>query len=202
MVAMQSYKLSFTALSLALPDSIKVAEVFLSCDDWNTTREILNENNILQSRTLSRNKRVTQELVNRLSLLTKEQLSLLVESSLEDQKLLLWFVVCKAYTFIRDFAIEVLHHKFLVMDTMLNSNDVNSFFLQKVDSHAELERITESTKAKLISQVFHMLQEADLVNASNQIVRVIPSRRLSIALSPNSDFAYRIYPAFPEEFEL
>ena len=88
------------------------------------------------------------------------------------------------------------------MDTMLTSNEINSFFLQKADSHEELERITESTKAKLLSRVFHMLQEADLVNASNQIVRVIPTRRLSIALSPNSDFAYRIYPAFPEEFEL
>lgn len=202
MVAMQSYKLSFTALSLALPDSIKVAEVFLTCDDWNTTREILSEKNILQSRTISRNKRVIHELITRLSQLTQEQLSLLVEGSLEEQKLLLWYVVCKTYTFIRDFAIEVLHQKFLVMDTMLNSNEVNSFFLQKVDSHEELERITESTKAKLLSQIFHMLQEADLVNASNQIIRVIPSRRLSIALSPDEDFAYQIYPAFPEEFEL
>lgn len=201
MVAMQSYKLSFTALSLALPDSIKVAEVYLSCNDWNTTREILSEKNVLQSRTVSRNKRVIQELITRLSLLTKEQLSFLVEGSLEDQKLLLWYVVCKTYTFIRDFAIEVLHQKFLVMDKMLTSNDVNAFFLQKVDSHEELERITESTKAKLLSQVFHMMQEADLVNTSDQIIRVIPSRRLANALSPDADFAYRIYPAFPEEFD-
>ena len=202
MVAMQSYKLSFTALSLALPDSIKVVEVFLSCNNWVTTREILNENNILQSRTISRNKRVIHELITRLSQLTQEQLSLLVEGSLEEQKLLLWFAVCKTYTFIRDFAIEVLHQKFLVMDTMLTSNDVNVFFLQKVDSHEELERITESTKAKLLSRVFHMLQEANLVNTSNQIIRVIPTRRLAFALSPDADFAYRIYPAFPEEFEL
>lgn len=199
---MQSYKLSFTALSLALSDSIKVAEVFLTCDDWNTTREILSEKNILQSRTISRNKRVIHELITRLSQLTQEQLSLLVEGSLEEQKLLLWFVVCKTYTFIQEFAIEVLHQKFLVMDTMLTSYDVNAFFLQKADSHEELEKITESTKAKLLSQVFHMLQEADLVNTSNQITRVIPTRRLAFALSPDADFAYRIYPAFPEEFEL
>ena len=201
-MAMQSYKLSFTALSLALSDSIKVAEVFLTCDDWNTTREILSEKNILQSRTISRNKRVIHELITRLSQLTQEQLSLLVEGSLEEQKLLLWFVVCKTYTFIQEFAIEVLHQKFLVMDTMLTSYDVNAFFLQKADSHEELEKITESTKAKLLSQVFHMLQEADLVNTSNQITRVIPTRRLAFALSPDADFAYRIYPAFPEEFEL
>jgi len=40
-----------------------------------------------------------------------------------------------------------------------------------------------------------------LVNTSKQIIRVIPSRRLAIALSPDADFAYQIYPAFPEEFE-
>jgi hypothetical protein len=198
---MQSYKLSFTALGLALPDSIKVAEVFLACDDWARTRQILTDNNLLQSRTLSRNKRVIHELIQRLSLLTQEQLLLLVEGSLEEQKQLLWFAVCKTYDFIRDFAIEVLHQKFLVIDKMLTNYDVNAFFLQKVDSHEELERITPSTKTKLLSQVFHMVQEADLANTSKQIIRVIPSRRLAIALSPDADFAYQIYPAFPEEFE-
>ena len=85
---------------------------------------------------------------------------------------------------------------------MLTNYDVNAFFLQKVDSHEELERITPSTKTKLLSQVFHMVQEADLVNTSKQIIRVIPSRRLAIALKPDADFAYQIYPAFPEEFEI
>ena len=82
---MQSYKLSFTALGLALPDSIKVAEVFLACDDWARTRQILTDNNLLQSRTLSRNKRVIHELILRLSLLTQEQLLLLVEGSLRNK---------------------------------------------------------------------------------------------------------------------
>ncbi len=199
---MISYKLSFTALSLALADSIKVAEVYLSCNDWITTNEILINNNILQSRTISRGKRVARELILRLSLLTSDQLSLLVEGSFEEQKLLLWFAVCKTYTIIRDFATEVLHEKFLVMDRHISGNDINIFFLQKIDSHVELEKITENTKKKLLSQIFHMLQEADLVNSSGQIIRVIPSRRLAIVLRPDAEFAYKIYPAFTEEFTL
>lgn len=199
---MQPYRLSFTALSLALHDSIKVAEVFISCNDWTTAREILTENNVLQSRTIARNKRVISELIQRLSLLTMEQLTVLVEGSLEEQKLMLWYAVCKTYTFIRDFAIEVLHQKFLAMDKQIARNDVNAFFLRKLDLHIELEEITESTKVKLLSRVFRMLQEADLVNPNGLIVRVIPSRRLAIALSPDADFAFKIYPAFPEEFEL
>lgn len=199
---MQSYKLSFTSAGLALSDSIKVAEVYQSTHDWVTTREILTENNILQSRTLARNKRVIRELTLRLSPLTQEQLDLLVEGSLEEQKLLLWFVVCKTYAFIREFATEVLHQKFLVMDKQVTSNDINIFLLRKLDEHPELEKITESTSKKLVSRVFQMLQEADLVNDNQQIIRVIPSRRIAIALRPEAAFAYKIYPAFPEEFEL
>jgi hypothetical protein len=199
---MQSYKLSFTAAGLALTDSIKVAEAYLTCNDWTTTREILTENNILQSRTLSRNKRVISELIVRLSLLNQEQILLLVEGSLEEQKLLLWFVVCKTYLFIRDFAIEVLQQKFLVMEKQVSSNNINAFFLRKLNSHVELEKITESTKTKILSQVIHMMREADLINQANQILRVIPTRRLSIALSSDAEFAFSIYPAFSEEFEL
>lgn len=199
---MQSYRLSFTALGLALSDSIKVAEVYLSCNDWITTKEILSETNILQSRTLSRNKRVARELIQRLSHLTSEQLSILVDGTLEEQKLILWYVACKSYTFIRDFGIEVLHQKFLVMDRQVTRNDIIAFFLRKLDVHVELEKITESTKEKLLSRISRMLQEADLVNENGLILRVIPSRRLALALSPDADFAYRVYPAFPEEFEL
>lgn len=199
---MQSYRLSFTALGLALSDSIKVAEVYLSCNDWITTKEILSETNILQSRTLSRNKRVVRELIQRLSHLTSEQLSILVDGTLEEQKLILWYVACKSYTFIRDFGIEVLHQKFLVMDRQVTRNDIIAFFLRKLDVHVELEKITESTKEKLLSRISRMLQEADLVNENGLILRVIPSRRLALALSPDADFAFNIYPAFPEEFEL
>ncbi len=199
---MQSYRLSFTALGLALSDSIKVAEVYLSCNDWITTKEILSETNILQSRTLSRNKRVARELIQRLSHLTSEQLSILVDGTLEEQKLILWYVACKSYTFIRDFGIEVLHQKFLVMDRQVTRNDIIAFFLRKLDVHVELEKITESTKEKLLSRISRMLQEADLVNENGLILRVIPSRRLALALSPDADFAFNIYPAFPEEFEL
>jgi len=199
---MGSYKLSFTAVGLALADSIKVAEVFFSCNEWTATRRLLRENNILQSRTISRDKRVIQELTMRLSQLTPEQLLLLIEGSLEEQKLVLWFVLCKTYTFIRDFAMEVLHQKFLIMEKFVTSNDVNAFFLRKLDTRLELEKITESTKLKILSQIVHMMREANLVNANDEIIRVIPSSRLAIALSPDSEFAYKIYPAFPEEFEV
>lgn len=198
---MQSYKLSFTALSLAVNESIKVAEIYLTCRDWGKTGDILHKNNILQSRTASRNVRVVREIIKRLSALSEGQLDLLVEGDLEEQRLLLWFTVCKYYPIIREFAEEVLHQKFLGMQLQVSEHDFLAFFLRKVDHHPELEKITASTQDKIRTQIFRMAREAGLINQSGRIIRIIPSRRLSQVLAPERNIAFTIYPAFPRDFE-
>lgn len=198
---MPSYKLSFTAASLVIIESINVADVFLKCKNWSLTREIVIENNILQSRTISRSKRLVREIITRLSNLTEEQLTLLIEGNLEEQKQLLWFAVCKTYPFIAEFATEVLHQKFLLMEKQVSHSDFHAFFLKKLDLHPELEKTTESTQQKLQSTLFLMMRQADLINTKFQIIRVLPSTRLAHTLSPDAEIAYRFYPAFPEEFK-
>ncbi len=198
---MEPYRLSFTSASLSLLESIKVAEVFLNCKDWNLTKEILLENNILQSRTFSRGKRLAHELITRLSLLNEKQLTTLVDGNIDEQKLLLWFTMCKTYPYIREFATDVLHQKFLAMDMVMTDVDYQAFFLRKSDNHPELERTSESTQKKLQSTVFLMMRQADILNGENQIIRILPTTRLAIALAPDASFAFRIFPAFPEEFE-
>lgn len=199
---MQSYKLSFTAASLMLVESVKVAQIYFECGNWDTTREVLISNNLLQSRTLARTKRIIQELVLRLSVLSENQLTSLVEGNLEEQRLLLWFIVCKYYSYIREFSIEVLHERFLAMQRLLTEEDYNAFYLHKVDDHPELEEITESTRTKLRTQVFRMLREAGLINSENLIIRVLPTSRLIHAFRDDMVIASRIYPAFPRDFEV
>lgn len=198
----ERYKLSFTSTALGLTESINVAEVYLGCHDWDMTKEIIKKENTLQSRTITRNTRVAWEIIHRLSLLTNDQLEILVEGSLEEQRLLLWFAICNYYTIIREFAVEVLHEKFLVLDMHLDEDDYHAFIIRKADWHPELDKITESTQYKLRWVLFKMMREAGLLSEDNDIIRVIPSARLSQALQPKAEFAYRIYPAFPSEFEV
>lgn len=195
------YQLSFTGASLALVESIKMAEVFLQCRDWASAREITISNNLLQSRTLARTKRLIQEIALRLSPLNDDQLTLLVEGDLEEQRLILWFAVCQYYLFIREFATEVLHEKFLGMQFLITESDYNAFYLRKMDFHPELGDIKESTRIKLRTQVFRMLREAGLINNNGQIIRVLPSARLIHALGDQKEFAGQIYPAFSRDFE-
>ncbi len=198
---MKSYKLSFTAASLSIPESVKVAEIYLTLQDWDLTRSTILENNLLQSQTFSRSKRTTHELILRLKNLDLNQLNYLTETDLDNQKLLLWFTVCKTYPFIAEFATEVLHQKFLIMEKTISSDDYRSFFFKKVELHSELEKITESTQSKLQSTLFLIMRQSDLLNAKNQIIRVIPSVQLARILQPDHQLAYQIYPAFPQEFE-
>lgn len=199
---MQPYKLSFTAVSLAVADSSKVAEVYLTCRDWGRTRELLKENRLLQSRTASRDIRVIQELTLRLPVLSEEQLTLLVDGDLEEQRLLAWFAVCKYYPIIREFAQEVLHQKFLGLQTHLTDDDFWAFYLRMLDLHPELEQISASTQTKIRTQLFRMLREAGLITTDGRIQRVIPSRRLAQVLTAERQIAFTIYPAFPRDFEV
>ena len=76
-------------------------------------RNIVLRENLLQTRTESSTKRIVYEVVARLSLLTSQQLNLLAEGSVTEQQYLLWLSVCKNYTFIYEFAVEILREKIL-----------------------------------------------------------------------------------------
>ena len=188
------YKLSFIAASLSISESFKIAEVYLGCKDWDETRKIVADYNYLQSRTGSRDIRTYRELAQRLQLLSNEQLNLLVEGTIQEQKHLLWYAICNRYQFIQEFAIEVIHEKFMVMDFELTELDYDAFFNRKVDWHEELDEITSSTKQKLKTVIFRMLREAEIITTDNLIIQTILSERLIEVLAPAAPISYQIFP--------
>ena len=190
----KKYKLSFIAAGLSISESIKIAEVYLGCKDWDETKIIVADNNLLQSRTGSRDIRTYRELAQRLQLLSGEQLDLLVEGTIQEQKHLLWFTVCNRYKYIQEFAIEVIYEKFMVMDFELTELDYDAFFNRKVDWHEELDEITSSTKQKMKTIIFRMLRESEIVTTDNLIIQTILSERLIEVLAPAAPLSYQIFP--------
>ena len=190
----EKYLLSFTAASLSYSESVKIAEVYSSCKDWDETKRIIEENNLHQSRTGSRTVRTYRELAQRLQLLSIEQMELLVEGNIQEQRYLLWFTVCNRYKFIQEFATEVIHEKFMSMDFELTELDYDAFFNRKADWHEELDSITNSTKNKLKQVVFRMLKEAGITTDENMIVQALLSKRLIEVLSPDAPISYQIFP--------
>jgi hypothetical protein len=190
----QKYKLSFTAASLSLSESIRIAEVYLGCMDWEITKETVTDNNLLQSRTNARNIRTYNELAQRLQTLSVEQLELLTDGNLEEQKYLLWFSICNLYLFIYEFANEVIREKYLSMDFELTELDYDAYFNRKADWHDELDSIKKTTKDKLKQVVFRMLREVKITSDENMITQSMLSDRLKEVLSPNAPLSYQIFP--------
>jgi len=83
------YKLSFTGVSLAVRESVKISEIHLQIKDWDIVRKKVWEENILQARTRSSIQRTYQELAPRMVRLNEEQIELLVEVNYQEQRQLL-----------------------------------------------------------------------------------------------------------------
>lgn len=196
-MAIKKYKLSFTAASLSVAASVNIAEIYLKTKDWNLTKQIIKEENILQSRTGSRTNRVAHELIQRLKKLDINQLELLVAGNQTEKKYLLWFSVCKTYELVKEFAIEVLHEKYLNRSITLTDLDYDAFFNRKADWNEELSQITVSTRKKIRQVMLLMTKEAGLVTDKNQILRTMLSTRLLEALKTDTSMNFRIFPVEP-----
>lgn len=199
MTSSDKYLLSFTGASLSINESIKIAEVYLDLKDWEAVERVVKEENLIQARTQSSLQRTYQELHPRLRGLSEPQLELLVEGTFTEQKQLLWYAVCKRYGYIREFAVEVLHEKYLRLDYELTEFDYDAFFNRKADWHPELDQLTETTQKKIKSRIFRMLQEAGLTTEENRILPAMLTARMVEALATDAPTSYNIFPiSIPE----
>jgi hypothetical protein len=125
----------------------------------------------------STNVRQFRELMLRLKTLTTEEVDILANGSLVDQKHVALLAICKTYRFIADFIIEVIRDKVLVYDFEIRESDYNSFINRKSFDHQELEGLTESSQTKIKTVLFRMLTEVGLID--NPKSRVIQPMLLS-----------------------
>ena len=190
----QPYKLSFTTGSQYCTESVRIAEIYRRLGNWDEAREEALSTNVLQFRTASSGIRLFRELAQRLQMLSDEQLDVLIEGSLDEQRKLLWFAICRRYRYIQEFAIEVVREKYLTMDYELTELDYDTFFHHKADWHPELEEIADTTRAKLRQVVFRMLRESGIINEDNWIIPVQLSARLMDVLKEDAPQSLLIYP--------
>lgn len=174
----QKYNMSFTAGALLQSESVTIAKLYLELGSWNEVKDKAITNNVLQSRAVSTLKRISYEIISRLSTLTSEELILLVNSSHKDQAYLIWMAVCRHHKFIADFATEVLRERFITFKPDLQYSDFDVFFNRKCEWHSELDGLSVSTKKKLRQVLFKMLREADFLDGKNNIQATILSPRL------------------------
>jgi len=195
-MASKKYSMSFTTGSLFRQESLKVARLFIDFRDWNAVRKKVLSENLLQTRTLNTLKRVYREISSRLKTLCEDELALMVNGTPQDQSHLLWLAVCRRYTFIADFAKEVLRERFIGFKAVLHYEDFDAFFNQKAEWHDELDRIAHATQVKVRQIIFKMMREAGLLTDSHIINPVMLSAQLLQAIPQPQRQDLLIFPVF------
>jgi len=147
------YEFSLTASSLRVNEMILFATKYIN--------EGLLE---FKSDKGTTNKRMVSEFKKRIDNLTVNQQELLLNSNFSNQKQLAFLSVCKTYSLLRDFVIEVVREKFLIMDYNLTETDYISFIRRKEINHDELANLTDQTQAKVKQVIFKILEQACIID--------------------------------------
>lgn len=175
--------MSFTTGGLFSRESAILAMVFSETGNWDTVRNKVITENLLQTRTLTSAQRVCREVISRLKTLNPSELDLFIRGTAQEQGYLLWIAVCRCYKFIADFAVEILRERYLGLKIDLHYEDFDSFFNKKSEWHPELDTIQPATRNKLRQVLFKILREAELLTANNSINAAILSPQLMEAIS-------------------
>jgi Putative inner membrane protein (DUF1819) len=188
------YQLSFTSGALLMREATIAAPLYLRERDWSKVRALVDEDNLLQARTVASGRRVAREVAQRLAALTDDEIELLLEATATERAHLLWVAACRHYDFIGDFAEEVVRERFLLLTPTLSYGDFDSFVRGKALWHEELAELKDSTLRKLRANLFRMLQEAGLLSDGGHIIQAVLSTRVVDALAARMPTDLRFFP--------
>ena len=163
MVHKTKYTFSFTGASALITETLVIAEEYNSLKDWKAVEKSLVEKNLLNKVKRATFKREFSEIRKRLSLLTNDQLYLMIHGSFDDSKAMILLALVKTYSFLSDFIVEVIRNKYLLFDTVISDIDYIRFVNAKSLSHNELNVITEVTAKKVKQRVFKILEQVGLI---------------------------------------
>ena len=112
--ARQDYKMSFSTGGLFLNESLEVARLHEDGEAWEDTILRAMEEGTTSLPKSASNRRSLREISNRLLTLTDEERAYLVEEAdRSEQQAMLWIATCRAYRFVREFAVEVVRERYL-----------------------------------------------------------------------------------------
>lgn len=164
------YKMSFTSGGLFLMESVFVADLHRTGEDWRDTLERALHEGATSLPKAASNRRSLREIVNRLMTLGDEEVRFLTEdASRQDQQYLLWIATCRAYRFVREFAVEVICDRYLSYQLELPLESFDIFFEAKAEWDDGLAAISDSTRNKLRQIMFRMMREASIISEENRI---------------------------------
>ncbi|WP_371168797.1 DUF1819 family protein [Aliiroseovarius sp. 2305UL8-7] len=201
MIKPQGYRMSFSTGGLFLNESVELARLHLPGEPWVETQARAFDEGTTHLPKDASNTRTIREIKNRIETFSEDELAYFVGAAdRADQQALLWIACCRAYRFVREFAVEVIQDRFLSyqLDLPLESFDV--FFDAKAEWNDDLAGLSMSTRLKLRQILFRMMREADILTADNQIQTSLLSTKLTAMIEATNIAELAYFPGLsPEE---
>lgn len=191
----KKYKMSFSTGGLFINESIAVARLHINSEPWEkTVLRAIEKGTTLLPKTAS-NQRTLREITNRLRTFSESEREFLLEQAdRTDQQALLWMATCRAYRFVREFALEVIRERFLSYQIDLPLESFDILFEAKAEWDDDLAALSISTRKKLRQVLFRIMREAEIISAENRIQAAILSQRLMALIEDMNPEELTLFP--------
>jgi hypothetical protein len=193
--ASQSYKMSFSTGGLFLNESLEFARLHREDEPWSDTIARALEEGTTSLPKVASQRRTLREIANRISMLTDEELYFFInDADRNEQQALLWLATCRAYRFVREFAVDVICDRYLSYQLDLPLESFDMFFAAKADWDDGLASISDTTLNKLRQILFRMMREAGILSAENRIQSTYLSTALKLLIESAEPADLAVFP--------
>ena len=168
-----NYRLSFTGASFFLHETIELSKLCLEYDNCTDAVNSLLSSDVLD-RSKSTVKRESAEIVLRLNSLPATLLEKFATTDHDDAKIILLYAIIKTYPIIKEFCLEVLYEKMLIMDNILQEYEINAFLRKKEEAYEVFDEKSDATKKKLKQVMIKILADSDILNSTKERVIIKP----------------------------
>jgi hypothetical protein len=194
----QPYKMSFGTGGLLVNESVEVARLHVPEEPWeDTIRRAMEEGTTALPKAAS-NRRTLREISNRLLTLSDAELVFLIEQAdRADRQALLWLATCRAYRFVREFAVEVIRERYLSYQCDLPLESFDILLDAKANWDDRLASLTSSTRLKLRQVLFRIMREAGVISQTGQIQAALLSSHLKTMIEEHAPGDLAVFPGVP-----
>mgnify|MGYP005845636127 CR=1 FL=1 len=194
------YRMSFAVGGLLLNESVEVARLHSPDATWEDTVRLAMDEGVTTLPKSASNRRTLREISNRLLTLSENERTFLVDQADRvDRQALLWLATCRAYRFIREFAVEVIGERYLSYQYDLPLDSFDILLEAKAEWDQGLASLSPSTRAKLRQILFRMMREAGVISQDGQIQAALLSQRLRTMIEERTPEDLAVFPGVPVE---
>lgn len=163
------YTASFTAGSLLYEETSALLPLILSDQREQKMRQEIKNNQYLHINSESARKRTISEIIKRVQNTDRNFWSFYMSSSIDEQKLLLFYVCLKTYPLMFDF-----HFNVTLKQWNSSSQTIEPYFyLMELEEISARDEVvygwTDSTKRKTVSVYMRIIKEIKMLTIENQL---------------------------------